>query len=144
MLRKSRTVIEKLLRDRGFTSPESRRIIASQILLAGASLLLGLLTFRATLWPLAFGIGACLAAVNLWWTARGAHWSVGHQFSAGLAVVYFGAFLLRFAGIGLAVYCLLVWARFPFIPLLAGLFSHLVCLLITGFSRNAGNSCKEA
>lgn len=141
---KLRHALEKLLRNRGFTSPDSRRIIANQLLLTAASLAVGAGAAWFSLWPLAFGIGAALASANLWWIARGAQWCVAQQFSPALALVYFGSFLLRFAGTGLALYLLLAWLQFPLVPLLAGLFSVVVYLSVMGFSRIAGNSCKEA
>lgn len=113
-------------------------------MLALAALIAGTAAAWLTLWPLAFGVGAALAATNLWWIARGAQWSVTQRFSPALALVYFGAFLLRFAGTGFVVYAVLVWFDFPLVPLLAGLFSLIAGLSVMGFSRVAGNSCKEA
>lgn len=140
MLEKIRLVVEKPLRNRGFTSPESRRIIANQILLTGASLLAGAAFFPLTAWPLAFGLGAAIAAVNLALLARSVHWSLARSFSPGLAMLCFGSFLVRFAGTGLAVYLLAVCAQMPLAPLIAGLSSVVVCLSIMGFSRIAGHS----
>lgn len=144
MLRKGRHAIEKILRTRGFTSPESRRIMANQIVLALAALAIGVLTSRLTLWPLAFAVGAVLATTNLWQIAKSAHWSVAQRFTPVLALAYFGGFLLRFAGIGIAAYAVLVWLKFPLVPFLAGLFSVVGHLSLMGISRIAGNSCKEA
>ena len=118
--------------------------MANQILLTMAALAVGVVTIRLTVWPFSFAVGTLLATVNLWWVARGAMWSVRQQFSAALVVVYFGAFLLRFAGTGGIVHLFLVPLRYPVIPLLAGLSSVVVCLSIMGISRSAGNSCKEA
>lgn len=118
--------------------------MANQLLLALAALAFGGVTFRLSLWPPAFGIGAALATVNLWWIARSAQWSVSQRFSPALALVCFGAFLLRFAGTAFTLYVLLVWLDFPLVPLFAGLLSVVVSLSIMGFSRVAGNSCKEA
>ncbi|GHV53243.1 hypothetical protein FACS1894206_03550 [Deltaproteobacteria bacterium] len=144
MLKKSLDLIKDYLRCRGFTSPEARRIMASQILLSALSLLIGGCGIVWSLWPLAFGIGATLATINLWWIARAAHWSVRQRFGTALVVIYFGAFLLRFAGTGLVFYLLLRHAHFPPVPLIVGLFSSLACLWIMGFSRKANDSCKEA
>lgn len=142
MMRKSRHAVEKYLRGKGFTSPESRRIIADQILVAVASLVLGILFFRLSVWPLTFGTGAAIAAMNLWLVGRSAHWSVAQNFSAKLAWRYFGVFLLRFAGTGALLCLLLLWVRLPWAPLLAGLFSGIALLMTKGvLSRFAGNSC---
>jgi len=138
MLQKSRNFIEKLLRNKGFTSPESRRTIVDQILLTAVSCILGLLTFPLTDWPLAFGFGALIATVNLWQIARFAHWSMGKKFSGSLALIGFGAYLFRFAGTGIILYLLLVKAAMPLIPLVAGLSSLIVWLSVMRFARKTG------
>lgn len=140
MIRKSRHAVEKYLRNKGFTSPESRRIIVDQITLAVAALALGILCLWFSVWPLAFGLGACMAAMNLWLVGRSAHWSVMQNFSAKLAWRYFGVFLLRFAGTGALLLVLLMWVKLPWAPLLAGLFSGIVMLMLKGVSRFAGNT----
>ena len=140
MVRKSRHGIEKYLRAKGFTSPESRRIIADQILLTAAACALGLIAFPLTAWPLAFGLGTLIATVNLWQIARFAHWSVGRKFSGTLAFIGFGAYLFRFAGTGVILYLLLVRAAMPLLPLVAGLSSLVVWLSVMRFTRDAGHS----
>lgn len=144
MLKKSRNAIEKRLRSKGFTSPESRRIMTDQILITAAACGFGLLAFPFTNWLLAFGFGTLLATVNLWQIARFAHWSVARRFSGKLALISFGAFLFRFAGMGFVLYLLLIRAAFPIIPVVAGLSSLVIWLSVMRFSRNAGHSCKEA
>lgn len=144
MLRKIRDAIEKQLRKRGFTSPESRRILVDQIVLTAVACGVGLIALPLTDWLLAFGIGALLATINLWQIARFAHWSVTRQFSGKLALIGFGAFLFRFAGTGFVLYLLLVRADMPLIPVVAGLSSLVFWLSVMRFSRDAGHSCKEA
>ena len=144
MLQKSRNTIEKQLRSRGFTSPESRRIMVDQILITAGSCVFGLMALPFTDWLLAFGLGALLATINLWQIARFAHCSVTRRFSGKLALVGFGAFLFRFAGMGFVLYLLLVRANFPIIPVVAGLSSLVVWLSVMRLSRGAGHSCKEA
>lgn len=141
MLRKIRDGIEKQLRSKGFTSPDSRRIIAAQILLTAAACGVGVLAFPVTDWFLAFGLGALLATINLWQIARFAHWSVTRQFSGKLALIGFGAFLFRFSGTGFVLYFLLIRAAMPPIPLVTGLFSLVIWLSVMRFSRAAGHSC---
>ena len=144
MLGKSRNAVEKQLRSKGFTSPESRRIMADQILLTALACGIGLLALPLTDWLLAFALGTVLATVNLWQIARFAHWSVKRQFSGRLALIGFGTFLFRFAGTGFVLYLLLVRARMPLLPLVAGLSSLVIWLSVMRFSRGAGHSCKEA
>ncbi len=140
MLRKSRDAVEKLLRNRGFTSPESRRNMADQILLTAASCILGVLAIPMTDGHLAFGLGTLIATVDLWQISRCAHCSVGKKFSGRLALIGFGAYLFRFAGTGVVLYLLLVKAAMPLIPLVAGLSSLVVWLSFMRFAHNAGQS----
>ncbi|SBV97502.1 putative ATP synthase I chain [uncultured delta proteobacterium] len=144
MLQKSRDTVERYLRNRGFTSPDSRRIVADQVLLTAAACIAGVLVLPLTAWGLAFGLGTLLATINLWQIARFAHWSVTRRFTGRLAVIGFCAFLFRFAGTGFVLYLLLIPARMPVIPLVAGLSSLVVWLSVMRFSRPAGHSCKEA
>lgn len=144
MLQKSRDTVERYLRNRGFTSPDSRRIVADQVLLTAAACIAGVLALPLTAWGLAFGLGTLLATINLWQIARFAHWSVTRQFSGRLALIGFMAFLFRFAGTGFVLYLLMVQARMPVIPLVAGLSSLVVWLSVMRFSRPSGHSCKEA
>lgn len=144
MLHKSRHAIEKILRNRGFAPPESRRIMANQILLTLVALAAGALAWPLTLWPASFALGTALASANLWWMAKSIRWSLSQRFSPALALAYFGGFLFRYAGTGALIYLLLVTLSLPIVPLVAGLSSVVVCLTIIGLSRTAGNSCKEA
>lgn len=143
MLRKCRDAIEKTLRKRGFTSPGSRRMVANQFLLVLAALAAGVLALPLTLWPISFALGTALACVNLWWMARSVHQSLERRFSMALALAYFGGFLFRFAGTGVVLYLLFARPLLPLPPFLAGLFSVVAWLMVTAFSRTAGNSCKE-
>lgn len=118
--------------------------MVNQLLLTIAALCIGVLAFPLTLWPVSFALGAVLASINLWWMAKSVRWSVSQRFSPALALVYFGGFLLRFTGTGVLLYILLVRLSLPLVPLVAGLSSVVACLMITAFSRTAGNSCKEA
>lgn len=144
MLEKSRHAVEKALRKRGFAAPDVRRIMAGHIVLTAAALILGAVLYTVSLWPLAFGLGSVMASVNLWSLARSLHRTLGHSFSGARAMAYFAGFALRFAGTAAALYILLVRAALPVAPVLAGLSSALVWLMILGISRFAGNSCKEA
>lgn len=109
-----------------------------------AALGVGVLAFPFSIWPFAFSLGALLATANLWWMAKSVTWSVSQRFSPTLVLVYFGGFLLRFTGTGVLLYILLIRCSLPLVPLIAGLSSVVLCLMMTAFFRNAGNSCKEA
>ena len=137
MLQKCRNAIEKYLRNKGFTSPESRRIMVDQVMLTMLACAGGILLLPLTDWGLSFAFGAMLATVNLWQIARFAHWSVKRQFTGRLAALGFFAFLFRFVGTGFILYLLMVRAAMPIIPMVAGLSSLVVWLSVMRISRNA-------
>ena len=141
MLQKCRNTIEKYLRNKGFTSPESRRIMTDQIMLTIAACVVGILALPLTDWLLAFALGALLATINLWQIARFAHWSVTRQFTGKLAAIGFFAFLFRFAGTGFVLYLLMVRAAMPIIPMVIGLSSLVIWLSVMRISRNTGHFC---
>jgi len=141
MLQTYRNTIEKYLRNKGFTSPESRRIIADQAMLTTVVCIVGILALPLTNWMLALAFGTLLATINLWQIARFAHWSVKRQFTGRLAAISFFAFLFRFAGTGFVLYFLMVRAAMPFIPMVIGLSSLIIWLSVMRISRNTGHFC---
>lgn len=144
MLEKSRHAVKKILRQRGFTSPDARRTLAGHIMLTMTALILGAVLYPVSVWPLAFGLGSAMASVNLWSLARSVHRTLGHGFNGARAAAYFAGLTLRFGGTMAVLYILLVQAALPVAPVLAGLSSAVVWLMVLGVSRMAGNSCKEA
>lgn len=118
--------------------------MAGHVLFTAAACMVGVLALPVTIWGLAFGLGALLAAINLWQIARFAQWSVTRRFTGKLALIGFLAFLFRFAGMGIVLYLLLIQAKMPVIPLVAGLSSLVVWLSVMRFARAADHSCKEA
>ena len=143
MLHAAMLSVEKRLFARGFRTAGVRRILAGQLLLAAVFLGAGLSLLWLSAWPMAFALGALLAAQNLWWLARSTQWCLGRAFTPGLALVHYLLFLGRFALTGVALYVLLIWLRTPVIPLLAGLSTVVVSLMAWGFAR-ARHSFKEA
>lgn len=141
MLQRCRHAVENQLRNRGFTSPDSRRIMADQILLTITACVAGVLAWPFGTWPMAFGLGALLSSVNLWQIGRFAHWCMGKQYNGTLAGIFFLAYLFRFAATGAVLYLLVVRAHMPPIPLILGLSSLVVWLSVMRFSRGAGHSC---
>lgn len=140
MLRKSHYFVEKILRAKGFTSPDSRRIMATQILLTGAALVLGMLFAGVTLWPLSFAMGTVIATINFWSLAQSVHRTIRHGYTNAYALAHFTGFLLRFAGTGGMLYLLAVRAALPVLPLLAGLFSVVIWLTILALFRTVRHS----
>lgn len=136
--------MESLLLRRGFRSQASRRILASQLVLAGAALLTGVAALHFSVWPMAFGVGATLIAANMWWLTRSVEWSLSRRYSAGLALAAAASFLVRFGGMAFALYGALVWLALPAVPLLAGLSTVVFGLVWRGFTRISRQTVKEA
>ena len=144
MLRTIRLEIEKRLRNRGIVSPDMRRVLSGQLLFTVAALVAGCLLLSVSVWPLAFGLGTLIAAVNLWCLARFVVRSVGRPYSPALGFVSFCTFLARFALTGIVLYLLLVRLHIPVVPLLAGLSTVVVGLAFRGAARLTGSTFKEA
>ncbi len=143
MLRKNRLAIEKLLRARGLASPPMRRALSGQILLAEIAVAAGLICLCFSAWPLAFGLGAAAATVNVLLLALSIVRALGRPYTPAAAAAHFCFFLARFALTGGIVYVLLIWLHLPVLPLLAGLSTVAVASAFRGF-RATGIFLKEA
>ncbi len=143
MIGKIRLEIEKRLRNRGIASSDMRRILSGQTLFAFAGLAAGLALLPFSVWPLAFGLGAALATLNLWQLARSVVRAMGQTYAPAVLVAHLCAFLGRFALTGAALYLLLVQLHLPVVPLLAGLSTVAAALAVRGAAGIAGNSFKE-
>jgi hypothetical protein len=73
--------VEQHLYRRGFTAAPVRRLMAVQMVVAAACILLGLPLAFISFWPLAFGIGAALAAWGFWNVARTAQEYIRREFT---------------------------------------------------------------
>lgn len=143
MLRTARENLERRLFHRGFASADIRRIVSGQILVADAALAVGFVCLWFSVWPFFFGVGAALAAHNLWWLARSVEWSLRHDYTRSLAVANFLAFLGRFGGMGIALVICIAWLKAPVVPLVAGLSTALAGMTLWGFTRFLRQHSKE-
>jgi hypothetical protein len=136
--------LEQFLLRQGFVSADVRRIVGIQILTAGGSLGFGLATQFFSAWPFFFGVGAVLAAFHIWRLARVVEWTMGRDYTRGLAAANFLFFLLRFALTGLTLYICIVLLKAPVTALAAGLGTPAASFALWGVTRSAGQSDKEA
>ncbi len=139
-----RQAIERRLYSRGFTSPVVRHLLGTQIMLAGTALVFGCIFVWLTLWPLAFGVGAAIAAFSLWHIARFAQANIQQRYSAALTIRLLAGFSARLVLISLILFVLIVWLKAPLAPLLIGLGSTVAGIVVWGISRLSGNTVKEA
>lgn len=144
ILTQLRLNIERRLYKLGFGSQLVRHFLCTQILIAGAGLVLGLLLAWITLWPLLFGLGAVIATYSLWHISRFAQTHVQQQFSLSLGLRLFFGFTARLILIALVLFALIVWLRAPVVPLLLGLTSTVASIAVWGISRLSRKTVKEA
>ncbi len=137
MLGKTRTRIERRLYQRGFNSPEVRKLLVDQILLTGCSVGVGLVLCWYSVWPLLFGIGAGLACCNLWGMAGFVQRHLRRDFTPAVALKQFGFFFARLAGTAAVLALLVIVLRAPVAPVLVGLSSVVAGITIRGIYSKA-------
>ena len=140
----ARRTLERRLYGAGFFIPAARQLLGIQIVVCALSLCIGAAALWLTAWPLAFGAGACITTYSLWHIIRFAQASLQDHFSAALAFRQFFGFSARLLLIGTVLFALIVWLRTPVAPLLAGLTSTLVSLVLWGITRFSRKTVKEA
>jgi hypothetical protein len=136
--------LERRLYARGFAAPLVRRILATQIMLTGAALVIGLLTVWLNLWALAFAAGAAVATYSLWHIARFVQGCIYRNFSAALGISLFLGFSLRLVVVAIVLFGLIVWLKAPVAPLVVGLGSTVLNITLWGLTRSFRKTVKEA
>ena len=139
-----RYAIERRLYGMGFVLPFVRYLLSIQIIISGFALATGILLLWYSSWPLAFGAGAAIMTCSLWHISRLAQAFVPLRFSASLGLRLFLGFNVRLFLIGIALFVLIVWLKAPLAPLLFGLTSTVVIILLWGISRLSRKTVKEA
>lgn len=135
MLPSLRRTIETALHKRGFVSADIRRLLGTQIIIAGIGLGLGLILWPLTLWPLYFGIGAILSVGNFWHLARFGQAHIRREFSAALGIKLYFGFLLKLLITGLILFALLGPLGASPVPPLAGLATSVAVTVIWAVAR---------
>lgn len=139
-----RQSLERRLYGLGFTLPATRQLICTQLVVTFAGLAAGVLFFWVSAWPLAFGAGAAIATYSLWHVTRVAQGYVSQKFSPALAIRFFLGFSVRLLLIGILLFALIVWLGAPVAPLLAGLTSTVISIVLWGLTRISRKTVKEA
>lgn len=135
MIRTLRHKTEKFLYRKNFLSPIIRRLLSTQILIALTALVGGFIVLPFTDWLIFFASGALITTFNFWHIARFACEHTGRPFSVFMGIKYFLMFNIRLIATGVLLFVLIFWLHAPLIPLIAGLASVTVVLLIWGISR---------
>ena len=114
-----------------------------QILLTLAATTISCVTFWLSLWPVAFSAGAIVVTCNLLWLAMAVQWCTEQKYTKKLALIHFLLFIFRFSLLALVLYVLIAWLHMPVLPLVAGLSSVIISLVLWGLSLVSGHSFKE-
>ena len=138
-----RHAVERRLYSIGFALPVVRYLLGIQIIVSGFTLAAGIALFWYSRWPLAFGAGAAIMTFSLWQISRSAQALVQAQFSALLGLRLFFGFSARLLLISIVLFVLIAWLEVPVVPLLLGLTSTVVGILLWGISRLSRNTVKE-
>ncbi|MDR1685864.1 MAG: ATP synthase subunit I [Desulfovibrio sp.] len=136
--------IERRLPPPCFASPALRGILRALILAAGAACSLGAVLFVWSPVPLAFGAGAAISVLNFLHSARFVQAHMSERFTVALHLRLFFGFCARLVLTGIALYLLLIPCSLPAIPLLLGLGSTVVGIVVWSLLQMSGKSFKEA
>ena len=136
--------VERRLYNRGFSSPQVRSLLATQMLVTAAAAIPGVTLCWLTLWPLSFAVGAAIAGFSFWNIARFAQAAIHTPYSTALALRLFIGFSARLILISVVLFALIVWLRAPLAPLLIGLGSAMAGIVVWGLSRLSRKTVKEA
>ena len=139
-----RHAVERRLYGMGFVFPLVRYLLSIQIIISGFALAAGIALLWYSGWLMAFGAGAAITTFSLWQISRSAQAFVQLQYSASLRLRQFFGFSVRLLLIGIVLFVLIVWFKTPLVPLLLGLTSTVVSILLWGVSRLSRKTVKEA
>jgi hypothetical protein len=123
-----------------FVSPALRGILSSLMLTAGAACAAGAALLVWSPAVLAFGAGAAISVFNLWHIAFFVQTHMSDRFSVALHLRLFSGFCTRLVLTGIALYLLLVPCGLPAVPLLLGLGSAIVGVVVWSLSKMSDNS----
>ena len=142
LMERAQLRMERLLRDRGYTQPEVRRLVVVQVVLAivTSAVMLAASALGRLGWS--YAAGALLATLNFAALARFVQHLVYVQRGAVTALLF--RFYGRMLFTGLVLFGLIYSAKASLPGLLAGLSTVVVTGVYWGLSRNAGNNVKEA
>lgn len=137
--------IDAWLWRRGFHHPHIRAIALAEIVLALVTLLLGVLLWFISPWPLTFAVGASIFA----WNFYGLAGFMLRQTLTAYSTALFMALLLRFSGrlmlTALCLYVALIMYKASVIAVVCGLVAGMTVALVTyALTGLAGHNRKEA
>ncbi len=136
--------VEKHLFRQGFTVAGVRNVMRSQVLVAGASVVLSLLFLPLGMWPLHFSVGALMVTFNFYGLAKFMQQAIFKEYDKRL----FFSLLLRFYGrlalTALLLFVLIVWAGASVPALVAGLSTMVATVFVWGMAQLFGHNVKEA
>jgi hypothetical protein len=135
---------ENILQARGFESEAARTLLGIQILAATAAMGVGLLALPLTIWPLAFGIGAGVAACSFWQLCRITQAFILQKFTRQLWLRLFLRFNLRLVLTGGVLFLAIISLSLPLLPLLVGLAISMICVMAWGVNRAVSKPIKES
>lgn len=139
-----RRAMESRLYQMGFAFPAVRHLLTTQIAVTALAFLFGLILIWYSIWPITFGAGAAISTFSLWQICRSAQDFLQMQFSSSLSLRLFVGFSARLMMIGIVLFALIVWLKAPVAPLLLGLTTTVVSILLWGLSRLSRKTVKEA
>lgn len=141
----TRTRIEHVLKVRGLSAAPVRHFLCTQLMLTDAALFVGLVLAWFSLWPLAFALGAVVSLYSLWSLCFFAERFIkaGIKKHGKADVRRLVLFNLRLLVLAAVLYVLFGPLGLPAIPLLAGLSSSMISIMVWGLWQTQRIPAKE-
>ena len=136
--------IEAWLYRHGISAPSARALIAVQVMIAAALVLLGAALCWYTLWVLWVGLGAVLTVVNFYFIAQKLQAFYAHGLQKGSIMKMLLNFYFRLFVTAIFLFVFIVWLKAPIVALLVGLSLSVATATIFGFARLHMLKSKEA
>lgn len=136
--------VDKHLYDKGFTQPQVRTLLRTQLLVAMGGILSLVLAPLFGMWVVHFALATLLMTYNFYALAKFVHLIAYQQFSRFLLVSLLIRVYGRLIVTGLALYVLVSWCHASLPALCAGLATVAITIVVWGLTQRLEQNVKEA
>jgi hypothetical protein len=136
--------VDKHLYDSGFSQPQVRALVRTQLLVTMCGALALILAPLLGMWVMHFTIATLLMTYNFYALAKFVHLIAYQRFSRFLLVSLLVRVYGRLIVTGLALYVLVSWCHASLPALCAGLATVAITIVVWGLTQRLEQNVKEA